>query len=489
MSIIRFISCVGIWLFLLYGKGHAQENQLISGQFDHATFAEFVSSIERQTDLRFFYDETLLDSFFVSGSFIQIPVKKALDEIFELTDYTYAFHRKNVFITQTAAIQTSIPDSYFERINDREAPTNSAILDFLQPVEEDDDKQKAEVITIGQASRQIKGRQVILTGKIKDVYTGEPIIGALVKHEASQSGAISDVLGNYRISLPSGRVQLEVSSVLMLPSKVELLLYEDGKLDIELKEAVANLKEVVIEAEKGANVAETQMGREKIEIQALKQLPTLLGEVDVLSAIKTLPGVQSSGENSTGLNVRGGSAGQNLILFNEAPIYNSAHLFGFFSVFNPEVIKEVELYKSGIPAEYGGRISSVLEVNSKDGNKKQFAGSGGIGLISGRLALEGPIIKDKMSILVSGRSTYSDWLLKRIPNEEIAGTNASFYDLHTRLAYEIDNKNSLSISSYYSDDQFSFGDDTAYQYSNFNTMLQWKRVFNDKLFGEFTGGF
>ena len=203
----------------------------------------------------------------------------------------------------------------------------------------------------------------------------------------------------------------------------------------------------------------------------------------------TLPGVQSAGESSTGLNVRGGSTGQNLILFNQAPIYNSSHLFGLFSVFNPEVINGVELYKSSIPAKYGGRLSSVLEVNSKDGNKKQFTGSGGIGLVSGRLALEGPIIKDKMSFLVSGRSTYSDWLLSRIPNEEFKNSNASFYDLHASATYDIDNKNKLNISSYFSDDQFSFRDDTMYKYNNFNIMGKWKRVFNEQFFGEFTGGF
>ena len=296
-------------------------------------------------------------------------------------------------------------------------------------------------------------------------------------------------MGNYKITLPTGRVELKVSSIGKLPSNQELLLYSSGELNIELKEKVANLKEVLIEAEAGANITDAQMGLETVDIKAIKQLPSLMGEVDVLKAVQTLPGVQTSGESSTGLNVRGGSPGQNLILFNQAPIYNSAHLFGVFSVFNPEVVKEVELYKSGVPAKYGGRISSVLEVNSKDGNKKRFGGSGGIGLVSGRLALEGPIIKEKMSVLVSGRSTYSDWLLSRIPNDEIQNSSASFYDLHTRLVYEKDNKNSLSISTYLSNDQFSFSDDTTYQYQNFNTILNWKRIFNDHFFGEFTGGF
>lgn len=488
-------SCFRAWLFfvaiLLTETIQAQENPLISGQFEGTLFSEFVHAIEQQTHFHFYYDEAVPDSFLVSGVFNETPLKEVLDQVFQSAPLKYALYRGDVFITPVTAIQTAIPATYLEpeQMPKKQENVDLAILDFIQSADDMGSQQQKQVLTIGKPSPLTAAGRATLSGKIKDMFTGESIIGATIRHDDSKTGAMSDALGNYTITLPTGRAQLIVSGMGMLPSVLELLIYGNGELDIELKEEVTTLKEVVIEAERGGNVTKTQMGQEKMDIKAIKQLPSLLGEVDVLKAILTLPGVQSSGENATGLNVRGGSTGQNLILFNQAPIYNSAHLFGVFSVFNPEVIKEVELYKSGVPAQYGGRVSSVLEVNSKDGNKKQMTGSGGIGLVSGRLLLEGPIVKEKLSFLVSGRSTYSDWLLSRIPNEEISSSRASFYDLHTRLTYEKDKKNSFSISSYFSEDQFSFRNDTAYQYSNFNTMAKWKRIFSEKLFGEFTGGF
>ncbi|MEZ4777598.1 MAG: TonB-dependent receptor [Bacteroidia bacterium] len=488
-------NCFRAWLFfvaiLLTGTLQAQENPLVSGRFEGVLFSEFVNAIEQQTHFHFYYDESVPDSFRVSGDFKETPLTEVLTYVFQSTPLKYALYHGDVFITPNAAIHTSISSSYLgaEPVPNNEEETDLSILEFIQSLDDLSNQQQKQVLTIGKSSQVTAGGKATLSGKIKNVFTGESIIGATILHEASRTGAMSDALGNYEITIPTGRVQLTVSSMGMLPAVRELLIYGDGELDIELKEEVTTLKEVVIEAERGGNVTKTQMGQEKMDIKSIKQLPSLLGEVDVLKAILTLPGVQSSGENATGLNVRGGSTGQNLILFNQAPIYNSAHLFGVFSVFNPEVIKEVELYKSGVPAKYGGRISSVLEVNSKDGNKKQMTGSGGIGLVSGRLLLEGPIVKEKLSFLVSGRSTYSDWLLSRIPNEEINSSRASFYDIHTRFTYEKDKKNSFSVSSYFSEDQFSFRNDTAYQYSNFNTMAKWKRIFSEKLFGEFTGGF
>ncbi|HLZ15950.1 MAG TPA: TonB-dependent receptor plug domain-containing protein, partial [Cyclobacteriaceae bacterium] len=214
-----------------------------------------------------------------------------------------------------------------------------------------------------------------------------------------------------------------------------------------------------------------------------------LGEVDILKVLLTLPGVQTVGEATTGLNVRGGATNQNLILFNDATIYNPSHLFGFFSAFNPDVIKSVELYKSGIPAEYGGRLSSVLEVHSREGNKKKLTGSGGIGPLTGRLMLEGPIGGKKTSFLLAGRLTYSDWLLHQIPNTAISNSQAGFFDVNGNLNHEFNSKNSLYFTGYLSQDHFKLNSDTLYNYRNRNLTGKWKHIFDNRLYGVLTAAY
>lgn len=231
------------------------------------------------------------------------------------------------------------------------------------------------------------------------------------------------------------------------------------------------------------------MGAAKMNIQTIKQVPVVFGEADVLKAVLTLPGVTSVGEASTGFNVRGGAADQNLILFNDMTIYNPAHFFGFFSAFNPDVVKEIELYKSSIPEKYGGRVASVLDVVSKNGNKKRLSGAGGIGPLTSKLTIEGPIIKEKTSFIAGARSTYSNWLMKLIPDEAYKKSTASFYDITAHINHEINTKNNLYLTAYISNDQFKLNNDTLYKYGNQNINLRWKHIFNSKFNAVFSGGY
>ena len=480
-----------LWLLLMIitHTSFAQEDLLITEKFDNISFSDVVTIIESKSEYHFYFDEKSMDSVRITQEFNQEKLASVLYKIFKDSDYHYAINNQQVFITKGREIRTELPINYFNAtILANENYYDVALIDFL----EDDNNQgltkKLEIHEIGIPSKKIKDGKAKISGKISNLLNGEYVIGAVVYQEESGIGAATDALGNYTINIPTGRTQLKVSSIGMEEITLEILLYSDGVLDIEMKEQVTALKEVVIVAERGANLTQTQMGLEKINMKAMKQVPTVLGEVDVMRVVLTLPGVQSTGENTTGLNVRGGSTGQNLILFNDATIYNPSHLFGFFSVFNPEVVKDVQLYKSGIPAHYGGRLSSVLEVESKEGNRKKFSVSGGISPITGRLLVEGPIIKDKLSFLVSGRSTYSDWILSMIPNEDVQNSSGSFYDLHASITYDKNENNRLSLSSYYSDDKFRFGNDTVYQYNNFNTTVKWKTIFNKKFYGEFEGG-
>jgi hypothetical protein len=251
--------------------------------------------------------------------------------------------------------------------------------------------------------------------------------------------------------------------------------------------SIMTLKKVIISSQKLSNVRSSIMGVQKLDIKTVKQIPVVFGEADILRAVTALPGVKTVGEASTGLNVRGGASDQNLILFNDATIYNPSHFFGMFSSFNPELINNVELYKSSIPANFGGRLSSVLDINSREGNKKEFTGSAGIGLLTSRVNIEGPIEKDKSSFILGGRSTYSNWLFKLLP-DEYKNSNADFYDVNLLINNQIDKNNTLYFTGYLSNDHFNLNSDTAYGYGNKNISLKWKHIYNNKLNSLITAG-
>ncbi len=327
-----------------------------------------------------------------------------------------------------------------------------------------------------------------LAGFTRDAATGEPVVGASIYVENPRIGVSSDQFGYYSISLPKGRHILNIQSIGMRDTRRLIIVYSDGKMNIELQNQVLTLKKVIVSAEKASNVKRTEMGVQKIDIRTIKQVPVVFGEADILRVVMTLPGVQTVGESSTGLNVRGGSADQNLVLFNDATVYNTAHFFGLFSAFNPEVVKDVELYKSSIPAKFGGRLSSVLDINSREGNKKEFTGSAGIGLLTSRLNIEGPIVKDKTSFILGGRTTYANWLLADLP-DQYKNSRASFYDVNLNVSHEINKKNSLYLTGYLSQDRFNLNNDTTYSYGNRNASLKWKHIYNNRLYSLFTTGY
>ena len=253
--------------------------------------------------------------------------------------------------------------------------------------------------------------QYTVNGYIKDISNGETLIGATVVVKGTSRGVATNAYGFYSLSLEPGDYTLSYEYLGFSPEQREIQLTSNLKMDIELSEDVAMLEEVVVLGEaEDQNVTDLEMSTNKLDIATIKSLPTLLGEVEIIRSIQLLPGVSSVGEGATGFNVRGGSVDQNLVLLDEAPVYNSSHLFGFFSVFNPDAVKDVKLYKGGIPSRYGGRLSSILDVRMKEGNSKRLSVNGGVGLIFSRLSVEAPIVKDKASFIVAGRRSYIDVL-------------------------------------------------------------------------------
>ena len=477
-----FLFCLSAMLFTL-PPSHAQTSagKLISGDFKNIEFKEFVKTIEGQSDYYFYYDATQLDPLQISMQMKNQPLTEVLRQVFNNTEYTFAIDAQNrVFVTKGKSIITTLPTA------GNAAP---AEFDYAPPSDEQErllSTAENKVYEIGPRKVRIVPGNSTVSGYVRSAGTGEPIIGAAVYIDKPQIGVTTDVFGFYSLSIPRGRQRLLVRSVGMRETYRQIILYSDGKLDIDMLESVTALKEVKIKAGQDANIASSSMGQVKLSIKTLKQIPTVMGETDLLRTIMTLPGVQSVGESSVGLNVRGGSADQNLILFNDATVYNPSHLFGFFSAFNPDMLRDVELYKSTIPARFGGRLSSVLDITSRDGNKKKFVGSGGIGLITGRLTLEGPLVKDKSSFLIGARSTYSDWILNRLENEQYSQGKASFYDLNAHLSHEINEKNTVYATGYMSNDAFRLFGDTTYTYQNKFASVKWKHTFNAKLYGTFT---
>lgn len=319
-----------------------------------------------------------------------------------------------------------------------------------------------------------------VSGTISDSSNGETQFGATVFLSGTTIGVITNEYGFYSITAPEGEYVLQVSFLGFTEIKGNITLNKDQKLDFELTEASTQLQEVTVTAEEPerALIRKPEMSVAKLNIATVKQMPVVLGEVDILKSLQMLPGITSNGEGTGGFHVRGGAGDQNLVLLDEAIIYNTSHMFGFFSVFNADAIKDVKLYKGGIPARFGGRVSSVLDVRQKDGNSKKFALTGGIGLISSRLAAEGPVFKDRGSFLVAGRASYANLALMVTGEKNRVG----FYDMNLKTNYNLNENNKLFLSGYFGRDSFKLGENFSTSYGNSTGNLRWNHIFNDKLF-------
>ncbi len=321
-----------------------------------------------------------------------------------------------------------------------------------------------------------------VNGYIKDAANGEGLIGVSVFVQEVKSGTQTNPYGFYSLTLPKGTYNLVISYVgyEKITKKIDLL-GQDLKLNLEMKDDSKVLQEVIITAKKeDDNVKTIEMSVNKIDIKTIQKMPALLGEVDIIKSIQFLPGVTSVGEGASGFNVRGGGIDQNLVLLDEAPVYNSSHLFGFFSVFNPDAVKDVKLIKGGIPSQYGGRVSSILDVRMKEGNAKKPQFSGGIGSIFSRFTYERPFLKDKGSFIVALRRSYIDILAKPFLNSDLKGTSFYFYDFTAKANYKLDDKNTFFLSGYFGRD--TFGADFGFNWGNATTSFRWNHVFNNKLF-------
>jgi hypothetical protein len=325
-----------------------------------------------------------------------------------------------------------------------------------------------------------------LSGYMRDAGNGEGLIGATIYVDEIKGGTVTNTYGYYSLSLPEGTYTITYNYLGYLSVTEKINLTANITNTLEMKPDQQLLQAVEITSEKvNRNVTSLETGMNRLDSKTIREVPQFMGEVDIIRTILLLPGVSTVGEGATGFNVRGGNIDQNLILLDEATVFNSSHLFGFFSVFNADAVKDLTLYRGGIPAQYGGRLSSVLDVRQKEGNTKKFGGTTGIGLISSRLMLEGPIKKDKASFMVAGRRSYGD-IFAPLVNPDLKGNQLFFYDVNAKVNYEIDSKNRVYLAGYLGLDKFVFSEQFASSWGNNTATLRWNHLFGNQMFSNFT---
>lgn len=481
-----------MWAFFLYSSllysQHTAQQITLEKNYDGFAFTDFVKEIEAAHDVRFYYFTGWVTELKVKQEQAPAQMEQILQATFEGTEYQFYFHTdRQIILTLGQAVRPEI--QWVEPAVEQEVLAQQAVASSAAALSEQMEAFETEWIVIGDPAAPEQKPKVTLEGYVYNADTDRPLADAIVYVEELQLGATTDSLGYYEFSLPQGRYRLLYQSVGLKESSQQVQLFASGQIDVRLGELILNFEEVVVRANRKEQIRSVQMGMQALKTETIKELPTLMGEVDVVRSALLLPGVQTVGEFSAGINVRGGGADQNLILLNGAPVYNASHLFGFSSSFSPDIIEGFELYKSSIPAKYGGRISSVLDLQMTEGTMERWMLKGGISPVTSRITLEGPIVKDRSSLIISGRSTYSNYILKRLNRAEFRNSKADYYDVSARYKTSLGQNDHLDVSTYLSNDAFRLNGDTTFRYQNRNAVVNYQRAIGEKMFATFSGIF
>ena len=470
------------WMFLLLGwiawgtssQLSAQTQTVVS---DSVSIIHLMEQVERATSYKIYTD--MPRPFMVKkqeGMASLEQLRKAL----EGTSWRVTVYGNRVFVMQNLNLQAHLPEAWTKGVT--EGGQGIRMTEVLTS--------ENKIYEIGDKFRPSGNSTIKLTGQVIDFKTNTPAVGIHIIRREPWKAATTDVDGRFEMELEPGYNVLELQGISVKDARRQLMLYADADVRIELEEQNLMLEEVLVTGGRVEAVKSTNLGMEKITPSLLKNIPTAMGEVDVLKMVQALPGVKTVGEASSGFNVRGGATDQNLMLLNGGTIYNPTHLFGFFTAFNSDMVSDVEIYKSSIPSQYGGRISSVLNITGKEANKEKFVGVAGIGLLTSKLNLEIPLWKERTSLLLSGRTTYSDWLLGMLPEKSgYKDGKAGFYDIGATFSHTFNVRNKLNVYGYYSRDRFAFNDNEKYGYGNMNVSAHWRSIFNDQLTGNFSLGY
>ena len=468
-------------LFILSALStYAQDGtEKVSFSFENSTRVEVLEQLESLTPYRFFFVDDWFNNQKISGQYEDTAFRLILNDLFTNTVVNYYFSDDyKIILTQNNLIYDSLPDDFFGLSEEQEIDDDNKPIFYSEQAATA--KTGVETIRIGKESKSASRRSFRLSGQVKNNVTGEPIPNLVLSVSGKNINTVTDIDGKYSLELPAGANDLELKSLGIENLKKKVIIYNDGIFNFNLAENPELLDEVIIDADKDSNIKDAVTGITQIEVKEIKTIPLVLGERDVLKVATTLPGISTAGEGAAGYNVRGGKTDQNLILLDNAVVYNPTHFFGIFSALNPFTTDKVDIYKGSIPAEYGGRLSSVFDIRTKDGNTQKFSGEGAIGPVTSNLSLEIPIVKDKSSLVVGGRATYSDWILKQLDEESLQNSQASFYDVIVKYNHDFNENNSLEVSGYHSDDVFSISSDSTFNYSNTLFSLRYNHRFNER---------
>lgn len=451
------------------------------GQNDSIAIGTLLDAFEKSSTYHFY--SMAPDSMLVKFSKSTPLTTTSLQQALESTSFRVNEYNGNIYILQDATLNTNMP------LLEVQKHKNSIASDmaYIPTVNANAENQ---IYELGSANRPSNKKKVKLSGSVTNFKTGMPIEGLQIYCKEANALAATDKNGSFSLDLPQGLNKIEIKGLDIQDTYRNFLMYTDGIARIDLEEDDHTLEEIVVVSGIMSNTTSTQVGVEKFKPTLLKNIPLALGEADVMKMIQTLPGIKSVGEASSGYNVRGGASDQNLILFNNATLYNPSHLFGIFSAFNSDMIENAELYKSSIPAQYGGRISSVLNITPKEANYQKWKGSVSVGALTSKANIEMPLVKNKLSLLLSGRTTYSDWMLKKLPEKSgYRNGTAGFYDLGGILSWKVNSNNKIKLNGYYSHDRFSFTDYDKYGYTNLNASIDWHSMHSSSLTSDIAVGF
>ena len=475
---------LALFLFFPLLTFSQDDQEQITIDFQAISRKSALLTIEKKSSYHFFYDATWLDTFkdSVSGSYQKKSLKIVLDDLFKKTTLNYFITGNKVILTNNSLLFETLPSDYFGKTTlESTSDSNTEKPVFYQQYDSiTSSKKNATLLLIGKESKKANQKMFTLSGQIRNAKTGEVIPNLLVRVRNKKYTCTSDKNGSYSLDLPYGLNTIQTESLNYATFSKKVMVYSDGNLDISVSESINQLKEVLVKGKKNQSTRTAIAGVTTLSSEGIKNIPLILGERDLLKVATTLPGIKTTGEGSAGFNVRGGKEDQNLILLDNAVLYNPAHFFGFFSALNPYTTSKVAIYKGSIPAEFGGRLSSVFDISTKNGSFSTFSGEGGIGPVTSTISISTPIIKDHSSLVVGGRATYSGWILRSLRESTLQNSQASFYDGIVKYNHKWNANNSLETSFYYSKDAFSISSDSLYKYSNRLFTMKWEHQFTTK---------
>ncbi|TVZ16412.1 outer membrane receptor protein involved in Fe transport [Maribacter sp. MAR_2009_72] len=475
-----------IFLFLFLSLSTKSQETKLSRAYERIPLNQILLDMESETDYSFYFLESWINNDTVTVSFTDQKLPEILDVVLKNTSLNYYIieKEKRIILLENTIIYDELPAGFFgNKTNTDQIGTNEPKVKAPPPppfYTTSQTKKTYPVAKIGKSDLNDLQERYVLTGKAINAKSGELIQDLTIRVKGTNLATVTDATGTYTLSLPVGYHILNIRAMGIASTEREIIMYNNGSLNLFLEEGLQQLDEVVVEADALKNVEEAITGSEQIDSETSKNIPLVLGERDILQVAKALPGISSAGEGATGLNVRGGKTDQNLVLLDDAVIYIPQHFFGIFQALNPFTTKGVEIYKGAIPVEFGGRLSSVFDIRTKNGNVEKFSGEGSIGPVTGNLALEIPLKKDRSSLIVGGRGAYADWILKSLDEESLKNSNASFFDGIVKYHDKLDDNNEIKATAYYSRDAFSITSDSLYNYSNRLFSARWDHRINDK---------